>query len=159
MIYSSLDSSRRDESNGSKIIPIRAIFVEIAIFQKFQVRSGRVNCITRPDISGRVGYPNLGSKFGALNGISLGILWNHYDVSTGMALLLVISIPLRSNVSTTCYQLVQIYLNEFPASMIIGPAPSAMRLWKHCITFSRVQTSNSPGLTYPCQFILTCNKY
>ena len=62
MIYSSLDSSRQDESNDSKIIPIGAIFAEIAIFAKFQVGSGRVNCLTRPEFSGRVGYPNLGSK-------------------------------------------------------------------------------------------------
>src|SRR5947207_12349127 len=62
MIYSSLDSSRQDESNDSKIIPIGAIFAEIAIFAKFQVGSGWVNCLTRPEFSGRVGYPNLGSK-------------------------------------------------------------------------------------------------
>ena len=55
MIYSSLDSSHRDESNDSKIIPIGAIFAEIAIFAKFRVGSGRVNCLTRPDISGRFG--------------------------------------------------------------------------------------------------------
>ena len=42
MIYNSLDSSRQDESNDSKIIPIGAIFAEIAIFAKFQVGSGRV---------------------------------------------------------------------------------------------------------------------
>ena len=42
MIYSSLDSSHRDESNDSKIIPIGAIFVKIAIFAKFQVGLGRV---------------------------------------------------------------------------------------------------------------------
>ena len=54
MIYSSLDSSHRDESNDSKIIPIGAIFAEIAIFAKFRVGSGRV------------GYPDHGSKFGAL---------------------------------------------------------------------------------------------
>jgi len=55
MIYSSLDSSRQDESNDSKIIPIGAIFAEIAIFAKFQVGSDRVNCLTRPEFSGRVG--------------------------------------------------------------------------------------------------------
>src|SRR6185295_8588054 len=55
MIYSSLDSSHRDESNDSKIIPIGAIFVEIAIFAKFRVGSGQVNCLTRPDISGQFG--------------------------------------------------------------------------------------------------------
>src|SRR5438270_4381135 len=55
MIYSSLDSSCQDESNDSKIIPIGAIFAEIAIFAKFQVGSGRVNCLTRPEFSGRVG--------------------------------------------------------------------------------------------------------
>src|SRR5881396_3174938 len=54
MIYSSLDSSRQDESNDSKIIPIGAIFAEIAIFAKFQVGSGRGNCLTRPEFSGRV---------------------------------------------------------------------------------------------------------
>jgi hypothetical protein len=42
MIYGSLDSSHRDESNDSKIIPIGAIFVEIAFFVKFRVGSGRV---------------------------------------------------------------------------------------------------------------------
>ena len=42
MIYSSLDSSHRDESNDSKIIPIGAIFAEIAIFAKFRVGLGRV---------------------------------------------------------------------------------------------------------------------
>src|SRR5437868_3594812 len=44
MIYSSLDSSHQDESNDSKIIPIRAIFAEIAILQNFgsgQVRSSQ----------------------------------------------------------------------------------------------------------------------
>src|ERR1700716_874428 len=55
MFYSSLDSSHRDESNDSKIISIGAIFGEIAIFAKFRVGSGRVNCLTRPGISGRVG--------------------------------------------------------------------------------------------------------
>src|ERR1041385_6305591 len=68
MIYSSLDSSRQDKSNGGKIIQIGVIFVKIAIFQKFQVRSDRVNCITRPDISGRVGSGTRisGQKCGAL---------------------------------------------------------------------------------------------
>ena len=68
MIYSSLDSSHQDESNDSKIIQIGAIFVKIAIFQKFRVGSGRVNCITRPDISGRVGSGTRisGQKCGAL---------------------------------------------------------------------------------------------
>ena len=65
-------------------------------------------------------------------------LWNHYDVSTGMALLLVISISLRSNASTTCYQLVQIYLNKFLAFMIIGPATSAIWHRRPYNTFSRV---------------------
>src|SRR2546421_6386542 len=69
MIYSSLDSSRQDESNDSKIIPIGAIFAEITIFAKFQVGSGRVNCLTRPEFSGRVGSGTRisGQKCGALN--------------------------------------------------------------------------------------------
>src|SRR5437588_9706126 len=68
MIYSSLDSSRQDESNDSKFIPIGAIFAEIAIFAKFQVGSGRVNCLTRPKFSGRVrsGTRISGQKCGAL---------------------------------------------------------------------------------------------
>ena len=68
MIYSSLDSSRQDESNDSKIIPIGAIFAEIAIFAKFQVRSGRINCLTRPEFSGQVrsGTRISGQKCGAL---------------------------------------------------------------------------------------------
>src|SRR2546421_12484085 len=68
MIYSSLDSSRQDESNDSKIIPIGAIFAEIAIFAKFQVGSDRVNCLTRPEFSGRVGSGTRisGQKCGAL---------------------------------------------------------------------------------------------
>src|SRR5437763_6622184 len=68
MIYSSLDSSRQDESNDSKIIPIGAIFAEIAIFTKFQVGSGRVNCLTRPEFSGRVGSGTRisGQRCGAL---------------------------------------------------------------------------------------------
>src|SRR5437762_13073859 len=73
MIYSSLDSSRRDESNDSKIIPIGAIFAEIAIFAKFQVGSGRVNCLTRPEFSSRVGLGTRisGQKCGALHTIQL----------------------------------------------------------------------------------------
>ena len=71
MIYGSLDSSHRDESNDSKIIPIGAIFVEIAFFVKFRVGSGRVGSgqlsdPTRYFGSVRVGYPDHGSKFGAL---------------------------------------------------------------------------------------------
>ena len=66
MIYSSLDSSHRDESNDSKIIPIRAIFAEIAIFAKFRVGSGQLSDPTRYFGSVRVGYPDHGSKFGAL---------------------------------------------------------------------------------------------
>ena len=68
MIYSSMDSSRQDESNDSKIIPIGAIFAEIAIFAKFQVGSGQVNCLTRPEFSGRVGSGTRisGQKCGAL---------------------------------------------------------------------------------------------
>src|SRR2546430_8985648 len=72
MIYSTLDSSRQDESNDSKIIPIGAIFAEIAIFAKFQVGSGRVNCLTRPEFSGRVGSGTRisGQKCGALANLS-----------------------------------------------------------------------------------------
>src|ERR1051325_6893809 len=68
MIYSSLDSSHRDESNECKIVPIGAIFAELAIFAKFQVGSGRVKLSdpTRYFGSVRVGYPDHGSKFGAL---------------------------------------------------------------------------------------------
>src|SRR5947207_12102642 len=68
MIYSSLDSSRQDESNDSKIIPIGAIFAELAIFAKFQVGSDRVNCLIRPEFSGRVGLGTRisGQKCGAL---------------------------------------------------------------------------------------------
>src|SRR2546423_4933706 len=81
MIYSSLDSSRQDESNDSKIIPIRAIFAEIAIFAKFQVGSGQVNCLTRPEFSGQVGSGTRisGQKCGALNlpsrGLKLNVTW------------------------------------------------------------------------------------
>ena len=66
MIYSSLDSSHRDESNDSKIIPIGVIFAEIAIFAKFRVGSGQLSDPTRYFGSVRVGYPDHGSKFGAL---------------------------------------------------------------------------------------------
>src|SRR5437773_10123698 len=68
MILLSLDSSRHDESNDSKIIPIGAIFAEITIFAKFQVGSGRVNCLTRPEFSGQVGSGTQisGQKCGAL---------------------------------------------------------------------------------------------
>src|SRR5207248_9018264 len=64
----SLDSSYQDESNDGKIIPIGAIFAEIAIFAKFQVGSDRVNCLTRPEFSGRVGSGTRisGKKCGAL---------------------------------------------------------------------------------------------
>ena len=57
MIYGSLDSSYQDESNDSKIIQIRVIFVEIAIFSKIlgQVGLGRVNCMTQPEISVKSG--------------------------------------------------------------------------------------------------------
>ena len=69
MIYSSLNSPHRDESNGSKTIPIGAIFVEIAIFAKFRVGSDRVKLSdpTRYFRSVRVGYPDHGSKFRALD--------------------------------------------------------------------------------------------
>ena len=53
MIYSSLDSTRQDESNDSKIIQIGAIFAEIAIFAKFQV--GLVGLTVWPDPNFRVG--------------------------------------------------------------------------------------------------------
>src|SRR5437773_7118904 len=68
MIYSSLDSSRQDESNDSTIIPIGAIFAKITIFAKFQIGSGRVNCLTRPEFSGwvRSGTRISGQKCGAL---------------------------------------------------------------------------------------------
>ena len=75
MIYSSLDSSHWDESNDSKIIPIGAIFAEIAIFAKIiaifakisgQIGSGQLSDPTRYFGSVRVGYPDHGSKFGAL---------------------------------------------------------------------------------------------
>ena len=56
MILLSLDSSHHDESNGSKTIPIGAIFVEIALSNNFCKNFG----------SGRVGYPNHRVKFGAL---------------------------------------------------------------------------------------------
>src|SRR6185295_11836977 len=72
MIYSSLDSSHRDESNDSKIIPIGAIFAEIAIFAKFRVGSGQLSDPTRYFGSVRVGYPDHGSKFGAL----ISVFWN-----------------------------------------------------------------------------------
>src|SRR2546421_3915549 len=76
MIYSSLDLSRQDESNDSKIIQIGAIFAEIAIFAKFQVGSGRVNCLTRPEFSGRVGSGTRisGQKCGALASLLIGLL-------------------------------------------------------------------------------------
>src|SRR5256886_16704624 len=72
MIYSTLDSSRQDESNDSKIIPIGAIFAEIAIFAKFHVGSSQVNCLTRPEFSGRVGSGTRisGQKCGALHNAS-----------------------------------------------------------------------------------------
>src|SRR2546429_1313966 len=60
-ILLSLDSSHHDESNGSKIIPIRAIFVEIALSNNFCKNFGL----------GRVGYPNHRVKFGALNVLQL----------------------------------------------------------------------------------------
>jgi len=63
MIYGSLDSFHQDESNGSKIIQIGAIFVEIAIFSKISGRVGsgqlydptrnfgRVGSGTRPELT------------------------------------------------------------------------------------------------------------
>src|ERR1043165_1040012 len=51
MIYSSLDSSQRDESNGSKIISIGAIFVEIVHiywFVKFKTRLTRSDPLPDP---------------------------------------------------------------------------------------------------------------
>src|ERR1044071_4222806 len=68
MILLPLDSSHRDESNECKIIPIGAIFAKLAIFAKFQIGSGWVKLSdpTRYFGSVRVGYPDHGSKFGAL---------------------------------------------------------------------------------------------
>src|SRR6185369_8029239 len=79
MIYSSLDSSHRDESNDSKIIPIGVIFAEIAIFAKFQVGSGQLSDPTRYFGSVRVGYPDHGSKFGALIPCSFSYTKIRYD--------------------------------------------------------------------------------
>src|SRR5437868_5852659 len=66
VILEYLDKYR--SNRNSKIIPIGAIFAEIAIFAKFQVGSGRVNCLTRPEFSGRVGSGTRisGQKCGAL---------------------------------------------------------------------------------------------
>ena len=63
MFYSSLDSSHLDESNDSKIIQIRVIFVEIAIFAKIiaifakisgQIGSGQLSDPTQIFRSGQV---------------------------------------------------------------------------------------------------------
>src|SRR5436190_17868866 len=74
----------QDESNDSKIIPIGAIFVEIAIFAKFQVGLGRVNCLTRPEFSGRVGSGTRisGQKCGALTlrYLAYYLLLNKHDM-------------------------------------------------------------------------------
>ena len=88
MIYSSLDSSHRDESNDSKIIQIEAIFVEIAIFAKIiaifakisgQIGSGQLSDPTRYFRSVQVRYPDHGSKFGALIILSTR-LYNYIEI-------------------------------------------------------------------------------
>src|ERR1041385_3774273 len=82
MIYSSLDPSHRDESNECKIMPIGAIFAKLAIFAKFRVGSDRVKLSdpTRYFGSVRVGYPDHGSKFGALIILSFYMIANQFNL-------------------------------------------------------------------------------
>src|SRR2546423_14790151 len=75
MFYSSLDSPHRDESNDSKIIQIRAIFVEILQiyrFVKFKTRLTRSDPLpdpTRSFGSGKTVDPTRPDPLGALVGI------------------------------------------------------------------------------------------